>query len=307
MFSYSDIIKEAYAITKRYPLLWLFGIFVIGTFNLNFLSFLSLPPGLTHRMDIHQVAMYFQQHPGRLAFLSFSVLWISLLSLLLTNWSRLMLLLATQSIIEKKHFELGSEVKNSRKFLWPVIKISILTSVFMLAVVAVLAAPLAVDDVALQNALWAMGIVIFFPLAFSISCLNIFITMNVVVLRLPLKKSIAAGTDFFLANWTQILGLSVLLVAIYFVGFAVGVGFLAVIKLALRFGLYALSDWGFLQFSAIFIIIKALGTILFWLLLGGLNVFFNTALLLFFLKKITPVKAEEKQTAAQIASAPLVP
>jgi hypothetical protein len=301
MFSFSEIIKDAYAITKRYPLLWLFGIFVIGTFNLNFLSFLNWPAGLSHRMDIRQLSFYFQQHPGRLAILSFSILWISLLSLVLTNWSRLMLLLITKAVLENKHYELKKEARDSRGLLWPVIKISILTSVFMLAVVAVLAAPLAVDDVALQNALWGLGLAIFFPLAFTISCLNIFITMNVVVLKLSFKKSLAAGTDFFLANWSEVLGLSFLLIAIYFAGFASGLGILAVIKLALRFGLIALSDWGFLQFSAVFIIIKTLGAALFWILLGALNVFFNTALLLFFLKKITPVKGEEKLRVPEIA------
>lgn len=299
MFSYSDIIKQSYYIVKRYPALWLFGIFVIGTFNINFLHFLNWPDGLSKKANLAQLLMYFNEHPARLAFLSFSILWISLLSLVLTNWSRVMLLLSSKSILEKKFFNIAQESRASGKLLWPVIKISILTSVCMLAVAAVLAAPLLVDDLLLQNILWGLGLGIFLPLAFTISCLNIFITMYAVILKLPLKKSIALGTDFFVANWTEVLGLSALLIIIYFAAFALGVGLLALIKLILRFGLIALATPGFLQFSYIFIIIKTLGAVLFWLLLGALNVFFNTALLLFFLKKITPVKHADKLLDSQ--------
>ncbi len=39
MLSYSRILRQSYFITVRQPVLWLFGLFVFGGFNINFLHF----------------------------------------------------------------------------------------------------------------------------------------------------------------------------------------------------------------------------------------------------------------------------
>ena len=131
--------------------------------------------------------------------------------------------------------------------------------------------------------------------------------MFIVTLGMPFKKALDAGTDFFVVNWTEIFGLSVVLLIIYIAGFALVIGLLGLVKIVLKDGVIALGAAEVLHFSGLFIIIKSLGVLLVWIMLGILNAFFNTALLLFFLKKITPAKSEEGKRVAEIAPSPAVP
>jgi len=308
MNSYSNILKHAYHLTKSKPVLWLLGMFVIGSFNLNFLNVRGfLPKFHLAEFSIPAVFWYFERHPAGLAVISLLVLVFALASLVLTNWSRVMLLLVVKSVMDKKYFGFAVEAKKSRFFLWPVIQVSVITSAFMLAAVLVLIAPVLVEDPLSQSVLWVLGAVIFLFLLFAVSSLNIFTTMFIVVLKIPLKNALNSATDFFVANWTDFLGLTAVLLAIYLVGFALGTGFLGLIRLSARIIIDSLPNAGFLQFSPLFTIIKALGAVLLWIVLGILNAFINTALLLFFLQKITPVKFEEKQEASQVVPSLSVP
>ncbi|MDE2311954.1 MAG: hypothetical protein KGJ93_02600 [Patescibacteria group bacterium] len=305
MFSYSDILRRAYHITKRHVALWVFGLFVIGTFNINFLRFSGLLSGQSIRTaNSLELLGYFQDHPGRLALFCLSVLWVAALSLILTNWSRVMLLLLGQAAIEKRYDGWRRQVSSSWRLLWPVIVISLLTSLLMFFVLAVLLAPLWVADPQLQGMLWVLGLMVFLVLAFTISCLNIFITMFVVVLRLPLGRAVDAATDFFVAHWAQILGLTSILAVIYLFCFGVGVGVLGLVKLLAQIILLDLRAGGALHIHWIFTIIKFLTGLLLWLLLGGLNAFLNVALLLFFGEKIKPLKSGEGQAAELIQPSP---
>ncbi len=309
MFSYSDLIKQAYRITRHFPILWLFGMFVVGVFNLNFFQFQNWPQDGSIRLDAPAAAAYLTAHPGRLAVVSLTVLGVSAVSLILTNWSRIMLMLTVKSLLDKRVADLGKQARESKTILWPFIKVSILTAVFMLAALAVLAAPwwINVGDPALENMLWLLGIIIFFPLAFTISCINIFTGMFLVLFRMPLGKALNAGTDFFASNWIQILALSLILVVIYLAGFVLGVSLLGLLRVSLRIALLSFSRVGLLHFSAVLVIIKALGVLTLWILLGILNAFLNTVLLLFFLQKVTPVKTEDLEVATQAAPSPAVP
>src|SRR5579864_1765167 len=102
MFSYTDILKKSYLITRNFPILWVFGFFVVGGFSLNFLHFADLPARqFSGPFSWGGAGLYFQAHPMALAALSFSVLVVSVGGLLLTNWCRIMLVLLTQGILEK--------------------------------------------------------------------------------------------------------------------------------------------------------------------------------------------------------------
>ncbi len=297
MFSYSDIIKQAYLITKRHPLLWLFGMFLIGVFNLNFFLSQITPRQLGSRIDAATLAAYFTHHPAQLATISLSILWLSLGSLLLTNWSKILLLLSTQSLLDKRAVNLSEQVKQSKSMLWPVIKMSFLTSLFILGALLVLIAPMWIDiDVpVLQNMLWILAAIIFLPLAFTISCLNIFTGMYIVLFRLPLAKALNAATDFFASHWSETLGLGLILGVIYLAGFALGSGLLELAKEAAKIIALSFNQMGVLHVSPFFIIIKSLAGFGLWVLLGILNAFVNIALLLFFLQKVRAVPTEENE------------
>jgi len=306
MFSYSSILRQAYHITVKYPILWLFGLFVIGSFNLNFLNFQNIPlRRVTRHENFHMVLDFFQTHPEVLAAISISVLIFSILGLIVTNWSRIMLVLAANEVVEKKSLQLPLQIKKSWRFLAPVIKISLgTTSLIVVCGLGLFLPPLFLThNQQLQELLWIMGAAVFIPIVFAVSCVNIFTTFFVVVLKQKLSKALDLGTDFFLSRWTKILGLVMALVVIYAVGFFVGVSVIYFLKLLFRL---LFEQFTALPFSVTIWIANAIATVLIWALVAVLNVFFNAALLLLFLQLITPLEAAQKVAAedGRVVSSP---
>jgi hypothetical protein len=294
MLSYTDIIKKAYHITRRFPVLWLFGFFVVGGFSLNFLHFQNgTAEKLSQPFSWSQAQVFFQTHPAVLAGISVSLLIISVGGLLLTNWCRVMLVLLTNEVLEKPNMNVPAQIKASKKPLWPVIKVSLLTSLMLILVVAgLLGAPLWSNlDASSKTALWSIASVIFLPLAFTISCVNIFTTFFIVLHKMPFRSALNAGTDFFLVNWNKVLGLGFVLGVIFLAGSSVGGAIVYFSRLLISF--VQLSDLGFGTVSATIVIIQSVAAAILWLILAILNVFFNTSLQLLFLQLVTPTKAEE--------------
>jgi hypothetical protein len=296
MLSYSQIVKTSYQITVQNPLLWLFGLFVVGGFNLNFLYFQDIPfKEAQNQISLPELLQFFQSHPGMLAALSASVFLVSVLLLVLTNWCRIVLVLSTRSIMEKGKPEIAGQVRKSPKFLWRVIKISLLTSALMFVVSAgLLGTPFwLVKNPVYQAQLWTIGVVFLIPLAFTISSVNIFTTFFAVVFNQNVRKALNLGTDLFVTHWAKILGLSAVLMVIYSACFAGGVSIIYLARVVFRLILSLSDTLGIFHFSAMIIAAQVLTGVFLWVLLSGLNVFFNTALLLLFLQLTTPIEGDK--------------
>ncbi len=303
MISYSKIIADSYQLTVRNKILWLFGLFVIGGFNVNFFQFQKIPlrEYHSHFQPLH-VLGFFVQHPLVLAGASLSVLIVSVLGLAVTNWSRVMLIRCAHSIIADKHMHVEREIRLSKQSLFSIIRLSLTTTLLIVVAAGVLFIPpfFLGFEINQQQTLWTAGVVIFLPIAFTISCVNIFASFFIVLLKRSLSSAITLGTDFFARNWTAILGLSLILMVIYVLAFFVGIALIYAVKIIFEIATELSGSLGVSYFSAIMRLSAILGNILLWVLLAGLNVFFNTALLLLFLQLITPVKFEEQELGAPI-------
>ena len=199
MFSYSKIIKESYSITVRNKVLWLFGLFVVGSFNLSFIHISdSRLRRFQPRSEMYLWLNYLLVHPWTLFFLSLAVLVFSVAGLVITNWCRIMLVLGVNSITAVKTPLLGQQIKKSGKYVWPVIKISLFTSGLMLLIAAALLGPslVALRDTQQPGFLVTLGIFLFIPLAFMISCFNIFTGLYVVLFGKSFGAALSLGTDF---------------------------------------------------------------------------------------------------------------
>jgi Na+-transporting methylmalonyl-CoA/oxaloacetate decarboxylase gamma subunit len=299
--SYTDIIKKAYRITIEHKILWVFGLFLVGGFNLNYLHFQNIPLRQIGRQDFSSLFYFFQVHPGKLAAASSVLLVILILFLVVTNLAKVMLVFWVQEISENKFSEPAEKWQNSKKPLRPVIQVSLFTSIMILIVgCAFLLAPLLIENMNLRLLFWIAGVVVFLPVVFVISCINIFTKFFVVIFKLDFKKALDLGTDFFITNWSQILGLTVILMIIYSAGFSVGLAILEFAKILIKM-LYSQSVFGLSQNSGM--IIRVLAGLVLWLFMAGLNVFFNTALLLFFFKSTTQIRAESVAKEAIVAPA----
>ncbi len=302
MLSYTAIIRKAYNSTTKNPTLWLFGLFVVGGFNLNFLHFQNIP--LKKMFLVYrplEIALYLQSHPGTLACLCALVLVFSLSGLLLTNWSRIMLVLLGRDALENKQLNLKDSARFSRGSLWNIIKMSLLTSGLMLVVAAVLMVPpflLGLEN-PFRLLLMEASVLVFFPMAFAISCINIFTAFYVVLHQMPLNKALDCGTDLFITSWSKILGLVAVLMVIYVGSFALGVVVIFLAKEILRLILLGFVMFHIFPLSAIILVVKTISTLLFWFLLSGLSVFFNQSLLVLFLELSKPLENPNYRKDAQ--------
>lgn len=296
MLSYSRIIQQSYRLTMRNPVLWLFGLFVVGGFNLNFLHFQHIPARqVSQSLNPIDVVAFFADHPELLALLSFSLLLFSLLSVVITNWCRIMLVLAVDQILKTKFLDVREQMGKSKYSLAPVIQVSLGTTFLTVVVAAALILPpfFVTNNPELQTILWAAAAVLFVPIAFAISCINIFTTYFVILFKQRLWPALNLGTDFFVSRWTQILGLTLLLMIIYVVCFFVGVAFIYVVRAIFDLVFGQIGRFSILSLSAMIVLPSVIENIAVWLLLSMLSVFINTALLLLFLELITPIESEE--------------
>lgn len=305
MLSYTSILKKSYSITIRYPVLWLFGVFVFGGFNLNFVYFQGLPlEELGRPGGWESLLVYFQNRPLMLAGLLVLLLLVSAAALLLTSWSRIMLVLSAQSVLQTRQLALTEQLKKSRHSLWPVLLVSLFTSALLiLLALGLLGTPFWwLANQPQKSFFWSMGAVIFVPLALTISCINIFTSFFVVVFRVPAKKGLNLGTDFFITNWSRIIAFGAVLMVIYTVGFVSGVAVVYLLKLLADASLGVSGQFLPNVISPALLVTNLTSTIFLWVLVSALNVFFNTALLLMFFDLTTPTKSEEAESEKVLVS-----
>ncbi|PIR96270.1 MAG: hypothetical protein COT92_01960 [Candidatus Doudnabacteria bacterium CG10_big_fil_rev_8_21_14_0_10_42_18] len=293
MISYSKIIREAYKVTVRNPIFWLFGLFLAGGFNLNFLHFQNLDWTLPQaEVEFYRILFFFQSKPEMLTFFSLGLLFGTLLSLFLTNWSKIMLVLGADTFLEKKSFFIKQESHKSLRFLCPVIKVSLITSGLLLSAAVVLLVPpvFFVKSLEYQTLFWLLGALVFLPLAFTVSCLNIFGSFFIVEFKVSAGKALDLATDLFATCWTKIFALAVILMLIYAGVFVLGVGGILFVKFIIGTLVTTVPGLGNLQFFGMIMASRIVSGILLWVLVAGLNVFFSTALLLLFKELIEESK-----------------
>jgi hypothetical protein len=302
--NYSNLLKKSFEITIRNPALWVFGLFVIGSSNLNFFRFEdALPTSLWERAEVGELWRYFSENPNMLALASFIMLVLAVAGVVVTNWSRIMLVLSVRQLLDQKFLDISKTVPESGKSLKSVIQVSLMTTGLMAIVAAgLLLPPFLIQSQQLQPVLTTIGLVIFLPLAFTISCVNIFTLFFIVLLRKNTWAALNVATDLFVTRWTAILGLTLVLIVIYSACFVAGASLIYLLKLILGTVIESLP-LGPSAIPPLLVILRVMAGIIVWVLLGGLNVFFNTSLILLFLDLITPIKAEEKKTV-ELAPAP---
>lgn len=309
MFSYTEILKKAYYITRENALLWFFGLFVIGGFSLNFLHFVKLA-NFERQMPFSWADsfLYLQYNPLILAALGFGAVCVFAAVLFLTNWLRIIIISLTLCIIDKKPVELLKRIKLSGRFIVPFIKVSLLTSLLMILVaVALLGAPLWSSlDFSAKILLWILASFIFVPLAFTILSVKIFTGFFVVLFKHDFQTALNLATDLYISNWIKILGLGLILGVIFLAGSAGGGLIVFLGRLIERYLLLFGGGLGFFGNSAIIFAVRGLTAAFLWLILAFTNIFFNTSLLLLFLKLVTPIKTEEKAEAKHLEVFPAV-
>ena len=217
---------------------------------------------------------------------------------MVTSWARTMLILTVNGIAQKEEIIWKNLINLSKKLVFSVIGASFLFFVLIIIIGAILIFPafLLAPSYPFESFLWNLGVVLFLPLAFTVSILNVSSVFFIVVFKTGFRQALNLSTDFFVNNWTKILGLVIILILIYLVFFvaASSIVFLAGLLIKSIFSLP--QSFGIFKFSGMILIAKAVSWFLLWAVLAGLNVFLNSSLLLLFLEIIKPIKGEKLES-----------
>ncbi len=305
MLTASTILSRAHTLTIRNPKLWVFGLFVVGGFNLNFLHFFGFGQFNVHSsQQAWNVIVSLQQHPARLALASLLLLVVSVGGLIITNGSRILLALSVKSILDTGTTNVKQQFKPVKAAFTPVVKISLLTTTCMLALGLVLFAfPLLfVRNTGYQLLMFAVGGALLLPLAFSMSFLNIFTSFFVIIFKQTFGKAFSQAADLFMSHWPRLVGFLLILLLIYCGIFVLGATFIFGAQYVIAGLFQAISKLGFEQFSAIILIIRIVFALLLWFLVAGLNVFFNASLLVLFLDLVKPLETEAEAPVRALTS-----
>ncbi len=273
---------------------------------MNFLYFQNIPfKKFFFEYSFQEIVTFLQSHPEALASISAVVLVLSVGGLVVTNWSRIILILLGREALETHLKPFKRSFKESKGSLVRIIKISLFTSALMFVAGVILIVPplwLPLEN-PIRLLLLQASVLVFLPLAFTISCINIFTSFYVILHKMPLNKALNCGTDLFISSWNKILGLVAVLMIIYLCSFAVGILVIFLAKEVLQLILLGLVRFHILPLSAIILMLKTISTVMFWFLLSGLSVFFNQSLLVLFLELSKPIEVPEYGKVIQPTSA----
>lgn len=302
---YWSIIRRSFKLTIAHPLLWLLGLFLAGGFNANFFYLLNLRLHWRDGGDsLIDWAQYHINHSSHVIIASIVALGVIVLTVLVVNWAKTTFILQASNILQLKRlgqnpsigdYGISQSIVESRRYLKPVIAMSLFTLACMVLLTGVLGGtPKLLFES--RGAVWLIAALIFTVLIWFFSCLNIFATFFIIFYQRSFRSSLNLAWDLILSHWQPILELSLLLMIVYILCFFGGGSLVFLLKLMSEGALLSISRLGLVAGPVIFAFTTLLSALLLWLWLAAVNTFFNLCLLLLFTELVKPPHHPEFQS-----------
>lgn len=320
--SYARILHLAYIVTINHPELWFFGLFLVGVFNIIVLNTLGLPQTsfdptatLTSVLQLHtRVGMAVSVFVFVAAGLVVSGIARIILVTLVTRYVHLDIdvALKMESVLKWLKTVPGFSGQHSQVPVYSIVKrsfratlfASICANLFLLCALIVVGSPqLLFASQTGSQTLFIMG-VLFLPLAFLGLYINLFPPYFTIIFQCSIKDSFRLAHDLLVQKFQQIVAFVVVLSVLYVLGFAAIFSLTHFIQTIAANSVLILAHLGFFTESAIISAVRFGGMGMAWVLLGVLNVFINSALLILFLDLIKPLTFTAAVEASQVSSAP---
>lgn len=326
---FAYIIHTAARATLRSPHLWGLGVFLATGFNVQllFFDFTQLKEFNLSVLSTYQPfwGSFFGMHPALGAIIIF------LLVLVLGSWAKVLVVLSFQAVFklrragdvldstaEPRHLgdrrrgegglkpgeklsaaeHLHSLAKGQLPMVREVILLALFTTAVMLFAVAALSVPFVSFAKTQGSEPFMVGTAVLLLLffVFAVSCISIFASFFIILLKLDHKKAINVTVDLLMAKWQEILASVLLLVVIYLLSFMAGALVITLLERVLQ------------PFMASFGGVAALvRNVVLWGWLSVLNVFFYAAMVLFFVNLVKPKMTEETSAAKAVVGTAQVP
>ncbi len=298
--NYRNFLKQSYAITLNNPILWMFGLFLSGGFNLNLLYLIAL-----FRGKPNSVLEFVQSMANGTAWWNIAaVVLVGIVGLLVTNWLKTVFIVEAHGHLHDSSItSCALCIKNKDHPEWRarlpklgVVAQVLMASLITLGVTVVLAIPL--NHLITHNAQTTS------PIGFSVtmlaslilfcmvSCWNMFTALYIIFHHMRLQVAAKAAMDLIVLRAKNVFEYTLLLLIVY--GALVVVG--SVLIILSQFSIAALSSpfhsWPQIT-SYVSTMVQIIGTVGFWVWLAISNVFFNICLIIFFDYLVKPVSKEK--------------
>jgi hypothetical protein len=285
---YKEILLAAYKITIQNPLLWLFGIVLLGGFNLSLINFFALVPGenlQTWPTTINTLA-------SSTPYTWVAVIFAAAVLFVVLNFVKVLFIVVSHSLLHNHNQDcvLCQRMRNQSNqnlhqtapyFTW-LVQIILASAVTIVITVGItVAANIIINQYGANNPAVAITYVIFVGIiACAVGTWNAFTSYFIVIHGLNFKKAAFSSIDFILMRPRQVLEFVVILSVIYSLAVVVGNAFINI--------------WhnGFAGILVQELRLASLIVLAVWLAVN--NAFFNLAFIIFFDRgiKATPVETE---------------
>lgn len=267
MVSYPKIFRQAWAITKTYKFLWLFGLFLVWTDVLNFQTGgkqLDLPKDLSPVLAV-------------------GIFILLIILIVLYFRCRAAIISAVKAVLDKKETTFSKAFRSSRDFYQRLFLISFLIGLAMMTVVLVVAVPVSyffsLKMTVRAIVLLVLGSGAVIPVLVAGVLVDFLASLFVVLFDLKIKDAVNSSFDLISKHWPQFLVFGFFL-------------FCLTIP-ALFFGAFVVS----LASSLLGIWGLSAGIVFFLFAQSILAVFTQASWVLFFLQLVKPTKLDEEEAA----------
>jgi hypothetical protein len=279
---FARIIKKAYKYTKSHKFLWLFGIPLISFGILYLVIKLAGSQGVWLGYAFNFVSSNYG---------SLSVLIVLISGVFLGSWFRSALIWSGFKLENSELISYSLALRQTLKDVWVTIIIGLIAAIVMFLVIIWVSVPIFLvfsrDLIFRAVLLGVVGAVIFLPVAFALSLVNIFAARFRIIYGLSLKGSLQSGFDLLTSCWVEATRTFVGIAVFYVIVLACSVSVLSATGLAIARYFETFSQSGFFGIIGLFSI--GLGLLLF-LCNAVMNSFTNIAWTLFFLENVNAQK-----------------
>src|SRR3989344_1614459 len=289
MFSYIKILKQAFGIVKTHKFLWIFGLFLVWGYlpNLTYLN--RTKPQLTASQSM---------------LLLIGVVIILVLLVMIYFRARAGLIAATKSIIDKQPLTFEKSWKLGRNTYLRMFQVSLLVQICLSIIFLLLAFPVvylaAGDFTARALILGLIALIIFLPIWFMATMVNIAAEVFIGIFNLSLSAAIASALDLTLKFWRQLFGIAFSMFGITLIGTLLSVVPAGLISLLfVIFARLAYHNGSALPYN-LNTVTLIVSSIVFFFVQAVISVYHQVAWVLTILELSKPQKVEEDKDLAQM-------
>lgn len=228
-FPYLPILKQAYRVTRRYPFLWIFGLFIGGSAGLNFggVNFFFSP---SSSQDLEQakkisdeMQQWISQNSELFTLIIAGILLVFLFLVIAQGLAKAAVICTVPQARARQVIDFKTALKNSRKYFWRIIGLQILITLGFFLFLVIFALPIgylfSLGATGRALFLTLLAAAIFIPTLVVLGFLHLYGPIFIVLFDQNIKGALLLSFNLVWRKLKESIILSAFLIGIGFVFF----------------------------------------------------------------------------------------